>query len=128
MWRKTILETSKSLSLSTVFKTAKAESTKTFSIELMPTSKTPDYDQIKKINPTFVSVIWQHNKEDTTDVENTPAILASKQLIDRGYPVLLHLAGRYFKQKEALEVLNVVKSVGIRNIFALRGGTSYNHY
>lgn len=128
MWRKTIVETSKSVSLTAVFESAKVEKTKTFSVELVPTSKTPDYAHFKKISPTFVSVIWQHHKEDTVDIGNTPAIVMSKELINRGYPVLLHLAGRYFKQTEALEVLNVVKSVGIRNIFALKGGTSDSHY
>lgn len=98
---------------------------KTFSVELLPTA-TLDFEQLSTIDPTFYSVIWRQS--ETTPVNNpeqTAAILLCKQLIDRGYHVLLHLAGRYLKENQALGILNEAKRIGIKDIFALKGGKQF---
>lgn len=46
----------------------------------------------------------------------------ARELIGNGYNVMLHLAGRYMKEQEVLNVLEEAKKIGVRSLFALQGG------
>lgn len=99
---------------------------KLISIELMPSSSlnVPDVSNLP-VKPSFCSVIWRQserfNYKKPSEIE--PLVL-SKYLLDSGHNVLLHLAGRYLKQEEAVSVLEEAKRIGVRNIFALKGGSN----
>lgn len=94
---------------------------KTFSIELSPSSKVK-IDEIRELKPTFVSIIWRFNQEvNLESVETIPELVMCKQLIDEGFHVLLHLACRYLKEQQALNILKEAKNMGVRSIFALKG-------
>lgn len=99
-------------------------SEKVLSIELMP-SNSLDISAISKLHPTFCSVIWRHSERFNYKKPNEIEPLAlSKHLLDSGHNVLLHLAGRYLKREEAVSVLDEAKRIGVRNIFALKGGNA----
>lgn len=95
---------------------------KSFSVELLP-SPSLRLDQLPVFHVTFYSVIWRQTEETPVkSPKDLPAIVVSKKLIEKGYPVLLHLAGRYLKENETLGILNEAKDIGVRDIFALKGG------
>lgn len=96
---------------------------KLLSIELMP-SNSLNLDAISKIQPAFCSVIWRQSESFNYKKPSEIAPLAlARRLLESGHNVLLHLAGRYLKQEHAESVLDEAKRIGIRNIFALKGGT-----
>lgn len=99
---------------------------KLLSIELMP-SNSLDLTTISKLQPAFCSVIWrQSEKFNYKRPSEIDPLALSKHLLDRGHNVLLHLAGRYLQKEEAVSVLDEAKRIGVRNIFALKGGTLVN--
>ncbi|XP_057652590.1 methylenetetrahydrofolate reductase (NADPH) [Diorhabda carinulata] len=94
------------------------------SIEICP-NRQLDSEVLSTIPCSFYSITWRTPSEEELDhVERIPAIILAKQLIYNGYNVLLHLAGRNLKIKKVIEILDYIKDVGIKNIFALQGDAS----
>lgn len=95
---------------------------KLLSIELMP-SNSLNVAAISKLQTSFCSVIWRHSESFNYKRPSEIGPLAlSRKLLDAGHNVLLHLSGRYLKQEQAISVLDEAKRIGVRNIFALKGG------
>ncbi|KAG5865675.1 hypothetical protein JTB14_020626 [Gonioctena quinquepunctata] len=92
-----------------------------FSIELCP-NRYLDTKLLSEIESRFSSVTWHLPSElGLIDVGRIPAIRFAEQLSGSGN-VLMHLAGRNLRSCQVLRILDVVKSFGVRNIFALQGG------
>lgn len=99
---------------------------KSFSIELCP-GKNFNEGLLPKLGLNFCSVTWRSpTAKELKHVEETPAVQLAKRLSCQGYNVLLHLAGRNLRSVQVLNVLNVVKRIGVRNIFALQGGSYFS--
>lgn len=105
-------------------------SDKCFSIELCP-GKNFSECLLPELGLNFCSVTWRTpTDQQLKHVQDIPAVQLAKLLSCQGYNVLLHLAGRNLQRGHVLDVLNEVKRIGVRNIFALQGGaySSYSHY
>lgn len=99
---------------------------KLLSIELMPT-RSLNVESISKLQPAFCSVVWRQSESFNYKKASEIAPLAlSRKLLENGHNVLLHLAGRYLKKEQAASVLDEAKRIGVRNIFALKGGKTRN--
>lgn len=95
---------------------------KLLSIELMP-SNSLNIAAISKLQPAFCSVIWRQSEVFNYKKPHEIGPLAlSRKLVEAGHTVLLHLAGRYMKEEQVVSVLDEAKKVGVKNIFALKGG------
>lgn len=92
------------------------------SIELIP-SNSLNIEAISKLQPAFCSVIWRQSENFNYKKPNEigPLVL-SKKLLETGHNVLLHLAGRYLRQEQVINVLEEAKRIGVRNLFVLKGG------
>lgn len=100
-------------------------SDKTFSIELCPGRKV-DESLLPELGLNFCSITWHSPSADQLKcVVEIPAVRLAKRLACRGYNVLLHLAGRNLHGDQVLDILNAVKDAGVRNIFALQGGSYF---
>ncbi|KAJ8978736.1 hypothetical protein NQ317_003269 [Molorchus minor] len=91
-----------------------------FSVEIC-TNRELDTNLLAVVNPSFCSVTWHTTLTDLRNVEGIPAISLGKELLHRGYNVLLHLAGRNLNKCQVLAILNLAKRVGVINILALQG-------
>ncbi|XP_044751785.1 methylenetetrahydrofolate reductase-like [Coccinella septempunctata] len=94
---------------------------KTISVELNP-YKTIDYNILTRINPSFCSVTWIANRNDPKNPRLLPPIMVAKDLIRKGYVVLVHIPGIFYTRDRMRNILLVLKEIGVRNIFAMRGG------
>ncbi|KAL3282836.1 hypothetical protein HHI36_005998 [Cryptolaemus montrouzieri] len=74
----------------------------------------------KCISVEVNTITWIGTFEGKTPAEIPPVKLA-KELIQKNQTVLLHIPGRNLNEKMALDVLNYVKDIGVRNILALKG-------
>ncbi|KAL3282360.1 hypothetical protein HHI36_005546 [Cryptolaemus montrouzieri] len=77
-------------------------------------------DVLKNIQFSFVSVIWIGKY--TKDPPIIEPLSMARELIQRGYPVLLHLPSRCFTIVEASKCLNYAKKIGVKNLLIVRGG------
>lgn len=84
------------------------------------TNRTLDIEKVQEIASPFCSVTWL-DKQITNILEN-PAIQLSQKLIQNDINVLIHLPGRIYDKVEMLDILNTIKTIGVRNILALQGG------
>ncbi|KAL3280809.1 hypothetical protein HHI36_004040 [Cryptolaemus montrouzieri] len=94
---------------------------KLISIEINPYLPV-DYQLIAKIAPNFCSVIWIARPNDSKNPRMLNPLIVSKELIRRGYTVLVHIPGIFYSRHEMKNILTILKEYGIRNIFAMRGG------
>ena len=107
------------MKLSKYFDEIKSLNSKFVSIELC-TNRNIEMDLLSFIPSPFYSVVWLDN--NVNNLQLHPSILLSKKLIESGFNVLLHLSGSCLDKKTALELLNLIKNIGVKNIFAVRGG------
>lgn len=94
---------------------------KLVSVELNP-YKPIDYNILNRINPSFCSVTWIAGRNDPKNPRLLPPIKTAKDLIRRGYLVLVHIPGIFYTKESMRNILLVLKEYGVRNIFAMRGG------
>ncbi|XP_045461636.1 methylenetetrahydrofolate reductase-like [Harmonia axyridis] len=90
------------------------------SLELSP-NKPVSYDVLERMKIKFCSVIWLGN-QDKEPAEIGSLILA-KDLISRGYVVLLHMTARNNTKVSLSKVLDHAKFIGVKNLLCLRGGS-----
>ncbi|XP_066258771.1 methylenetetrahydrofolate reductase (NADPH) [Euwallacea similis] len=109
-------KTGRNMSLKSLFNTT----TRRISIEVSPNSGF-NTEILREIEPSFVSVTWLGNSHLDVSIEDIPAIVLAKEIVENNYPVVLHLAGRNLDKKRTMEILIYIKSVGIKNILALQG-------
>lgn len=107
------------MKLSKYFNEIKSSKSKFVSIELC-TNRNVEMDLLNVIQSPFYSVVWLDN--NLNNLQLHPSVLLSKKLIGNGFNVLLHLTGSCLDKKTALELLSLIKEIGVKNIFAIRGG------
>ncbi|KAL3280810.1 hypothetical protein HHI36_004041 [Cryptolaemus montrouzieri] len=98
----------------------KAGRKKLISIELNP-YKPIDFNLVKLIDPSFCSVLWIARKNEANDPKRLESVIISKELVRRGYTVLVHVPGLFYSKTKAKIILNTLKDYGVRNLFILRG-------
>lgn len=99
---------------------------KVFSIELCP-NRDIDFVLLERLQPTFCSVTWHYkitNYQQPVPVQEIPAIVLAKCLIQCGLQVLLHLTAANLNSQIALNILTCAKNIGIKNIFVIHGDSS----
>lgn len=68
-----------------------------------------------------MAVSWHLRGEYSAD--NLPSLSLAADLVKAGHEnVVLHLCANNLNKENVIEVLNLIKENGIRNIFAIRGG------
>ncbi|KAL3266089.1 hypothetical protein HHI36_010275 [Cryptolaemus montrouzieri] len=85
------------------------------------THRPVDFKLLKSIPSSFCSVIWL-GTYDKPPHQKDPLVL-SKKLIENGYTVVLHFAGRNNTKESCIAVLDYAKEIGIRNLMVVRGAT-----
>lgn len=107
-----------------LFRDLQEENAKLISLELC-SNRHIDFEKLLEIKPTFCSVTWHwkpYDKYDgSRDICEIPAVALAKHLVHIGVQVLLHFPGRYLNFEQAKYILNVVKKIGIRNLFVIQG-------
>lgn len=99
----------------------KIEKKKLVSLELNPYQPI-DYKLLATINPSFCSLTWIVHQNDPKNPKELPPIMVARELILKGYVVLVHIPGIFYSKERMRMNLQVLKDYGIRNIFAMRGG------
>ncbi|XP_045470413.1 methylenetetrahydrofolate reductase-like [Harmonia axyridis] len=94
---------------------------KLISVELNP-YKPIDYNILTRINPSFCSVTWIANRNEPKNPKLLPPVMISKELIRKGYLVLVHIPGIFYTKESMRKILLTLKEYGVSNIFAMRGG------
>ncbi|XP_045470480.1 methylenetetrahydrofolate reductase-like [Harmonia axyridis] len=94
---------------------------KLISCEVNP-YKTIDYNILSIINPSFCSIIWIAHPSDSKNPKCLPPLIVSKELIRKGFVVLIHIPAIFYTKEWMKNTLLLLKKYGVRNIFAMRGG------
>ncbi|KAK9888391.1 hypothetical protein WA026_000642 [Henosepilachna vigintioctopunctata] len=81
-------------------------------------------NKLFSLKPDFIGVTWIGNFEDVI-VEDIPPIKMAQTLISNDFIVLLHIPCRNLSKKSAVEILEVIKSIGVRNILVLKGQSAF---
>lgn len=112
-----------------------ASNEKFFSLEFFP-PRTPNgavnllgkFDRCAQGCPLFCDITWHPAGDPAGDKETSSITIASTALNYCGLETMLHMTCANQNKEAVTKALRKAKSLGIRNILALRGGqsTSYN--
>lgn len=94
-----------------------------FSIEIVNLNDLNELNNLSTSSVNFCSIPWHlKSYDDLLNLKNISALHYANQLMLINKQVILNFAVKNLTKGEVLKILNLVKWMGIKNLFALKGG------